>query len=138
MKGAADELSSRFLRSIIHVTENTLWHVSGHAPHQSNRHPPIYTLVPRVSSTDIPRAGSRPSTAAVLKTHADGSPPFEPTPRGDHFEPSPTHFGQRSSDRLPLLARELLITVVTPPSSRPTPSPPSSTPAPPSSKLTNA
>ncbi|KAK4430824.1 hypothetical protein Salat_0844100 [Sesamum alatum] len=44
------------------------------------------------------------SFVAVFTTHANGSPPFDSTPRGDHFEPSPTHFGQGSGDRLPLLA----------------------------------
>ncbi|KAK4417279.1 hypothetical protein Salat_2553500 [Sesamum alatum] len=81
MKGAANELSSCSLRSIIlasnslnvvsrdrfprrwPVTKNTLRQVSGHAPRQSNRRPPIYTPVPRVSSSNTTHAGTRPSTA---------------------------------------------------------------------------
>ncbi|KAK4428889.1 hypothetical protein Salat_1188800 [Sesamum alatum] len=170
MKGAADELfRALFVLSFLvsscasnppkvvsrdcfprrrPITENTLRHVSGHTPRQSDRRPPIYTLVPRPTPHAPALARRAPVMildfllfsapfTAILTTHAGGSPPFDSTPRGDHFEPSPTHFGQGFGDRLPL-ARELSIIVVTPLFLRSTPAPPSSTLASPSSKLTDA
>ncbi|KAK4434887.1 hypothetical protein Salat_0651600, partial [Sesamum alatum] len=65
--------------------------------------PPRADTHPSTASRDSGFSSVFASFAAVLTTHADGSSPFDSTPRGDHFEPSPTHFSQGSGDRLPLL-----------------------------------